>query len=333
MTNQNCGIPVLEYEQPGGVFYACVIPADKIIHRLEIRRRSEYGDSGIQRDENAKRVREIENYSYQENAIFPTPVIISAKTDQIFIENGSVSFHSDEGSLGHVLDGQHRILGMRALSKERLKSFNLLVVFVFDIDIYSEATIFSTINGNQKQVSKSLMYDLFSLQPGRSIGKTCHEIAKSLHDDPESPFHGRIKILGTKVGENETLSQAAFVDQLMGQIKDKENPLHEFYTKDSDWAIRKILVNCFSAIDKARPKDSKFPSDYFYRTSGYGGVVQALGKMVTAGIENANDVSEDFFYQVMTRFFHDNDAPPAGVGNSAMLDIRRRFVDVVQNLN
>lgn len=325
MSGNSKKIPVFEYEQPGGVFYACIIPADQIIERLEIRRRSSDPDFGIQRDENARRVREISEYATGRNAIFPTPIIVSARSDQVLVDGAYLQFASDDGNVGHVLDGQHRVLGLRELSRGDLRKFNLLVVFVFDIDVYSEATIFSTINGNQKQVSKSLMYDLFALNPGRSIEKSCHEIARSLHDDPESPFHGRIKILGTKVGPQETLSQAAFVDQLARQVKDRNGPLYEFYVANEDWVIRKILASCFSAIDDVRPNTSPFPQDYFYRTTGYGGVVQALGEVVKMG-KKLDDVSHDFFMRVMKVFFSDNGSPPTGVGNAAMLDIKSRLL-------
>ena len=330
MENNQIIIPALEYEQPGGVFYACVIPANQIINRLEIRRRSSDPDNGIQRDENARRVRDINDYALEENAIFPTPVIVSTTSDKVTVENSTIRFRNQDGSIGHVLDGQHRILGLKNLSLERLKKFNLLIVFVFDIDIYSEATIFSTINGNQKQVSKSLMYDLFALNPGRSIKKTCHEIARSLHDDSESPFAGRIKILGTKVGSQETLSQAAFVDQLSRQIEDREGPLYPYYTSNEDWVIRKILSNCFNAINE-KSNGTIFPRDYFYRTSGYGGVIQALGKIVKNG-QDRGDISEDFFKKVMEKFFESDQPPPAGVGNSAMLEIKRRLLDAVASI-
>ncbi|NIE82434.1 MULTISPECIES: DGQHR domain-containing protein [unclassified Burkholderia] len=325
MSDSSNKIPVFEYEQPGAVFYACILPADQIIDRLEIRRRSSDPDFGIQRDENARRVREISEYATERNAIFPTPVIVSARSNQVVVDGAHLRFVNNEGDVGHVLDGQHRVLGLRELSRSDLRRFNLLVVFVFDIDVYSEATIFSTINGNQKQVSKSLMYDLFSLSPGRSIEKSCHEIARSLHDDPESPFHGRIKILGTKVGPEETLSQAAFVDQLARQIKDRSGSLYEFYIADEDWVIRKILASCFSAIDEVRSDTSQFPQDYFYRTTGYGGVVQALGELVKMG-KQLGDVSRDFFVPIMKVFFNGKESPPTGVGNAAMLDIKSRLL-------
>ncbi|MFS8931748.1 DGQHR domain-containing protein [Cupriavidus taiwanensis] len=325
MPNDLNPIAVFEYSQPGGAFYASILPATEIVNRLEIRRRSTNPELGIQRDENLRRVSEIAKYASSENAIFPTPIIVSVRSEDVSIENGFLYFLHNEGSIGHVLDGQHRVLGLRTLSPLELKKYQLLVVFVFDIDVYSEATIFTTINGNQKQVSKSLIYDLFSLNPGRSIEKTCHEIVRSLHDDQESPFFGRIKILGTKMGPQETLSQSAFVDQLAHQVRNVDGPLLKFYKSNEDWVIRKIIANCFVAINETQPDHSDFPEAYFYRTTGFGGVMQALGVLVMVG-EQEGDISQSFFRRIMKRFFAQSSPPPQGVGNSAMLEIKSRLL-------
>lgn len=321
---------LLAYAQPGAEFYACVIPASHIIERLEIRRRSEDPVSGVQRDDSPRRIVEIANYAMRPDSIFPTPVIVSADSKNVLINNGRLQFSSATGSVGHILDGQHRVLGLRQLDNEARSGYQLLVVFVFDIDPYAEATIFATINGNQKQVSKSLMYDLFALDPGRSVGKICHEIVKSLNDDPVSPFYRRIKLLGKKIGDTDTLSQAAFVDQISRQIKEKDSPLARLYAEGEDWVIRKVISNVFNAIDKSlRNSGTEFSSDYFYRTTGFGGVAQTINELMKSGAES-NDISELYFSRVMEVFFQANKTPPAGTGNSAMLDIKRRLLAAVE---
>lgn len=322
-------IPAVVYSQPGAVFYACSLPASAIIGRLEVRRRSQDSELGMQRDENRARVRDVAAYAREENPVFPTPIIVSAKSDVVKLNGSSLQFPNSNSVLGHVLDGQHRLLGLKELTEQELTRFELLVVFAFDIDVYAEATIFATINSTQKQVSKSLMYDLFSLKPGRSVEKSCHEIVRSLNDDPESPFHKRIKLLGKKMGEQETLSQAAFVDQIARQIKNNDN-LRRFYEGSEDWVIRKIVSNCYSAVIQAQMQsENTFPKDYFFRTTGFGGVAQALGSLVDAGVLTG-DVSQTYFTKVMTTFFELRKLPPEGVGNAAMLEIKEAMMLAIQ---
>jgi DGQHR domain-containing protein len=320
-------IDAITYAQPGGVFYACTLPAINIVNRLDIRRRQEDPVHGVQRADNPSRVRDITSYALQPNAIFPTPIIVSAYPNGILFEDGKLLIPNGHTALGHVLDGQHRLLGLKALNEDELKGFDLMIVFVFGIDLYSEATIFSTINSTQKQVSKSLMYDLFSLNPGRSIEKTAHEIVRSLNDDRDSPFYGRIKLLGKKMSPDETLSQAAFVDQISRQIKDQAGVLNEYYQKEQDWLIRKIISNCFSALVKAQgvAKNEAFPPDYFFRTTGFGGVAQSLGDLMRVG-KNHKNSSEKFFKPIFEELFAQLKEPPEGVGNAAMLRIKEAIL-------
>lgn len=319
------GYPCISYAQPGAVFYACVIPARDIVFRLDIRRRSENPVVGIQRDDNPRRISEIAGYAAEPSSVFPTPIIVSASSEKVAIEGGLVKFSSDGGAIGHILDGQHRVLGLKNADVAVIDSFDLLVVFVFDIDPYAQATVFATINGNQKQVSKSLMYDLFSLYPGRSVEKTCHEIVRSLNDDMESPFYGRIKILGKKMGLADTLSQAAFVDQVGRQIRDKNGVLYGYYEKGEDWVIRKVIFNIFSALLDAQARSNgRYPEDYFFKTTGFGGVVQSLSSLVRSGYSQ-DDMSKDFFLRVFDVFFAIDGNPPDGVGNKAMIEIRNRL--------
>lgn len=324
----------IQYNQPGGSFYATTINALDIINRLEIRRRSSNFDSGIQRDDDKKRVKEIESYLQKPEAIIPTPIIVSAFPGAVQVETERLTISDKEEIIGHILDGQHRILGLRTLAATapaQLKQIELLIVFVFEIDIYSEATIFSTINSNQKQVSKSLIYDLFSLDPNRSKPRVCHEIVKSLNDDYDSPFYRKIKILGKKVEETETLSQAAFIDQLLKAINATNSEIGKFYESNEDWAIRKVITNIFNAINSAlESSDHNYPKDFFYRTSGYGGVIQSINELINAG-KKKNTVSKEYFNEVFLAYLRKFPSPPAGTGNSAMLEIKKWILDTLNN--
>lgn len=324
--NELLSYPCITYSQPGAVFYACSMPAKDIIYRLEIRRRSEDKIEGIQREDDPRRISDIRKYLLSDSAVLPTPVVVSADSDKIRISNNTLTILGNNGSIGHILDGQHRILGLRNSSPTVIESFELAIVFVFDIDPYAQATIFSTINSTQKQVSKSLMYDLFSLAPGRSVGKTCHEIVKSLNEDQQSPFYKRIKMLGKKNGDRETLSQAAFADSISRLIEDRSGVFWSYYEAGDDWVIRKVISNAFNAIVRAqREISSDYSEDYFFRTTGFGGFIQALGHLAKQG-HDQDDMSERFFYSIISRFLNLEPNPPQGVGNSAMIEIRKKIL-------
>ncbi|MCQ4281185.1 hypothetical protein NA643_19075, partial [Pseudomonas stutzeri] len=184
---------------------------------------------------------------------------------------------------------------------------------------------------NQKQVSKSLIYDLFSLNPQRSIEKTCHEIVKSLNNDESSPFYRKIKILGKKVEETETLSQAAFIDQLIKSLTARNSQTLRFYENNEEWALRKIISNAFNALNVALAEcNHNYPDGYFFRTSGYGGVIQALNSLIEQARDSKN-LSQSFFEEIMRRFIADHPTPPSGTGNSAMLEVKRGLLGTLSN--
>jgi DGQHR domain-containing protein len=327
------GVRYFEFSQPGGTFFACTIRADQIVGLLDIRRRSDNPSDGIQRDDNARRVADIAEYSNSDDAIFPTPIIVSARSEDFVFKNGELRVIglTSKRSVGHVLDGQHRILGLRGAAADIQRRISLLIVFAFDIDRYAEALIFATINGNQRQVPKSLMYDLFSLHPGRSIEKTCHEIVKSLNEDSTSPFHARIKMLGRKANDSETLSQAAFVDHVRLLIDGDKAPLRQLYLSKEDWAIRKIVATFFSALDSSVEESEREQDDlrtFFYRTTGFGGAVKALVVLAKAGVIQG-DLSKDWFRPITNRFVQ-HFKTPKGVGNSAMLDVQDQLVGAAE---
>jgi DGQHR domain-containing protein len=321
----------ITYNQPGGTFYACTVNASDLVSSLEIRRRSSNPESGIQRDENAKRIRDIGEYLEGQDGILPTPIIVSAFSGSVEIrDSNNLTIDFSRGAIGHILDGQHRVLGLRSLDPGELEKYDLLVVFVFEIDVYSEATIFVTINSNQKQVSKSLIYDLFALEPKRSKEKVCHEIVKSLNDDGDSPFYGKIKLLGKKMDDAETLSQSAFIDQLLKVLNAKDSVLNKYYERQEDWVIRKVIHNSFSALLRALESDGhNYPKDYFIKTSGYGGVMQALNELIKLG-ETGGDISEGYFFSIFSDFIGSNPKPPAGTGNAAMLAVKREILDQIE---
>src|SRR5882762_10468420 len=91
-------------------------------------------------------------------------------------------------------------------------TFQLSVSVFVDIDMEDQAYIFSTVNLAQTKVNRSLAYDLFELANSPSPQKTCHNIAVALDTITVSPFHKRIKRLGSATpGRNsETITQATF---------------------------------------------------------------------------------------------------------------------------
>lgn len=228
-------------DQPAGRFYVSKINANILIPISQSDTRTPYNSTGIQRKLNMSRVKEIAKYCEEKSAMFPTPIILSAdsnyfnfysesntKMEYTNIESGFLEI--DDGKIIQdkkflsIVDGQHRLSGID--KSGMAQEFDLLVMFVFDTEAYQDAEIFSIINRNQKQVSKSLVYDLYGLTDEMTVEKFSHEIVQALNSVEISVLKGRIKMLGYKTDSfnedgksiKQYVSQATLVDELIPMI-------------------------------------------------------------------------------------------------------------------
>jgi DGQHR domain-containing protein len=273
-------IDFIEVKQPIGSFYISSMDwADLIrIANADIRKIHEEEDNetsfdsylGIQRTVSKKRIKEIGNYVKTIDATFPTSIILHVESESKFIEGDSVkdldpdyvqdnfdklqiieNIKIDENSnkllirkdekVARILDGQHRIEGLRegfnVLKAEDIPEFKFNVTIFVDLDMDDQAQIFSVINKAQTKVNKSLVYDLYEYAESRSPQKTAHDIVRLLNKMEESPFYKKIKILGTAFNkETETIAQATFVELILNYIS--KDPM-----KDRDVLKRKRLFS------------------------------------------------------------------------------------------
>lgn len=220
----------IKLEQPVGDMFLVKMKATQVASIAASKTRKSYNDSsGIQRKLDPHRIKSIAEFCKTKNAMFPTPIILSASSDYFVIneEENTLTIpmiSEDENKFCSIVDGQHRLEGLKESGV--IGNFELLVSFVFDTDPSKDAFLFSIINGNQKPVSRSLIYDLYGLSRSRTVEKTCNKIMRALNGenfDIKSELSGKIKMLGYKdeFSQNGIVSQAAMIKNLMKLITDK----------------------------------------------------------------------------------------------------------------
>ncbi|MEH8018929.1 DGQHR domain-containing protein [Rheinheimera muenzenbergensis] len=278
--------------------------------------------TGVQRKENKQRIKEIADYCRDPDATFPTPIIMSVRSEDFIFCLGDNEYSSlfkimEKPEMAEVLDGQHRIYGI--LESGKADIFNLPIIFVFDVSEEDKAYIFSIINSKQTKVPSSLIYDLFGVSEGRSPQKTCHEIARMLNSTDESPFYLRLKMLGTGGGEHASLSQGSFVKRLMKLITSKSDrylidikndvdlesedlPFNSYFIRGQDQVIFKVILNLFNGVRRVFPDEWDKPREYILsKAIGYGAVMLALPVIFKMGISISN-LSERFFTEIFSHF-------------------------------
>lgn len=316
-------LPCIKLVQPIGEFYISSINSKTLcdITYFDVRRilkgeRDFESYLGIQRPLVDKRVKEISHYVNTIDACFPTAVIIAipgacAKYDEVknimtlsnYLkpkEGEQVIFYKD---IAKVLDGQHRIEGLRAFQG---KEFDVNISIFVEADIADQAYLFSTVNLAQTKVNRSLVYDLFELARSRSPQKTCHNIVVALDHNEKSPFYKRIKRLGaaTEGREEETITQATFVQSLLmyicknqlqqqadrdfykrGRVPEKATGeesknliFRNMFIDEQDIQIADVVYNYFDAVKERWPGAWNYTGTgiMLNKTNGFRGLMRFL---------------------------------------------------------
>lgn len=315
-------LPYIKIEQPIGTFYLTSMQAKLLLDKVNIRQRTEDDIEGVQRELSKKRVTEISDFCQDSDAVFPTPIVVSVNLNVPYSVRPSerVIELPDDQELGQVIDGQHRLWGIRKSGVA--ENFELPVVLMFDLTPEENAYIFTIINSTQTKVNKSLIYDLFELSTTRSPQRTCHELARSLNSDPNSPFFNRLKMLGKKeIGQkNAILSQGTFVKQMLFLISknpdadaraikanrkledDSRMPLRKFFISGKDDVIYKVLLNTFNALKNTFQVEWLEPeTNILWKTTGFCGIMSVLNYIMRLGVSERT-LTYDYFVRIFVNF-------------------------------
>ena len=360
-------VPCIPAEQPIGNMYVCVIDStflQKITYANVRRHDSESRDVeeyvGVQRVLSPKREKEIGKYVNFVDATFPNSIIVSMTSDNAIFdsENRMLSIR-DEKSVASVLDGQHRIAGLKHFEGEH---FDCIVTVFVDIELEDQAIIFSTINTEQQKINKSLAADLAEFYKSRSPQRTCHNIARALRANEKSPFYGKISILGSaKKGEGESLTQYQFVKELLKHISkspledrntlkktdfwgnkqkltcsDKERNtycLRPLFIKDeTDIKIAQVILNYFNAVRKMWPNSWNLVenNNILNKTTGYIALMK-LFKDLYLSIDREIPTIDDFYsllekVQLKDREFSREHFPSGGQGEGKLYQELRKSI-------
>lgn len=312
-------VTYIKVEQPIGTFYITSMKASTLAKIAKVERRHENPDA-VQRDQSSKRIKEISEYCGDSDATFPTPIII-AVDENANVELTETKFRfSGNEKIGDVIDGQHRLEGLKA--SNHIEKFELPVVLMFNLYPEEKAYVFSIINSKQTRVNMSLIYDLFALSSNRSPYKTCHETARALNKEIESPFHNRLKMLGKKTEGQElaSLSQGTFIKYMLELVSRKPDEdtrrlkhgeellpddkpvLRNYFMKGQDAVLYKIMFNLYSGVRDAFPEEWQNPDDYIISKSiGFGAVIKAFPEIYKIGVERET-LNREFFRKVFSHF-------------------------------
>lgn len=292
--NNSIKLPYIRIKQRDEVFYVTKLNAKFLIDRIDLHFRDPYRDylgdksiekiddylgkiqnkgihlksepEGIQRRLQLSRINEIKDYLESSvGNFFPNSILLSVDVSKIddftdkylqYEENETGYFELPDDIRFSVIDGQHRIAGLYQTKNQRLiDEFEFVAILLFNVSLSTAAKLFSDINGKQKPVNRSLIYDLYGHIDTKDFKeiRRFHKIALKFYTDEESPLFRQIKMLGIGKG---AISQAFFIDYSTDAIRKTD------LRYKSDQEVYTQLFYYFRAFQKIFPKDWPVPRHY-----------------------------------------------------------------------
>lgn len=160
-------------------------------------------EGAIQRVLNPSRISSVKRFVLSKGD-FPNSVVLNwVASDNPLTRAGNNLAFTDKADSAQIIDGQHRVAGLRAAIDEdaTVGKLEIPVVIYESLTTQECADIFLAINTEQKPVPRSLVYDLYGVATADHVDTAAvraRDIATYLDEDEASPYQGMIKFPGVK---------------------------------------------------------------------------------------------------------------------------------------
>jgi DGQHR domain-containing protein len=214
-------IPAFEIIQGNYKFFVFKISAKKLLSISYTSERTKDNLTGIQRGLRRDRLIAIGKYLKGEvsgQPVLPNVIIVSLSSDSHYI-NGTIVIANKKMGEAFVIDGQHRLWSFNEEFSDDV-DFEILVSAFIELPNEGKALIFKTINGEQKKINASLVYDLIPMLRNNNWVEfeswRSQEIVSKLNDDINSPWANRISMVGEP---GRIISQSSFITAIKKLFK------------------------------------------------------------------------------------------------------------------
>ncbi len=227
------------------------------VHWELLEKRIAESEIAYQRPVIHRKIEELVNY-YRECKeagtlpAIPGAVIITSEKHFTFTPMAS---HHDLGLLQipeehgvlRVLDGQHRLLALHALTQiGEMLGIEVPAVLFDSLDARQIVELFVTINAKHTRLNPSHIISLAGRKlypdPNQALA---HDVIRSLNEDETSALHGEIKMLGTGRGK---VSQAPLADEMVELLETVEKIGGAARIQELRQGAKRFFLNYMKAV-------------------------------------------------------------------------------------
>jgi len=304
-------VRAIPFEQHGTTMYTAVMNASDLVEKGQVDVWHINNENGYQREPEPTRAKQFSRYASTE--VSPPSILVNIRdtdADEVKYENGKLVI-PDEVPLW-LVDGQHRVAGLRHLidsAEKKFASLQMSVVIMLGQSIYEEAKQFVVVNKAQKRVRTDLgerflqkaikqegLQNLMTKPYVRNIEwiPTAIEVVDMLNQDHHSIWHNLIRLPNEPKGAT-IVSQKAFSDSLKPLLKD-EGP---YFARKTTFVVP-IVNQYWEAIREICPEPFNDPTNFvMHKTTGVV-VLHGIMPRVLQIISKSSPEKSDFI-EVLSR--------------------------------
>lgn len=270
-TKKSVKVPYIETKQGDRKFLLTKLPASVVTMISYAAIRGKTDEVGaVQRVLNQGRINNIKTFTLQ-GGDYPNAVVLNwvSQTNKLTTTDGMLGFTVGE-SLAQLIDGQHRIAGIKAAIEENknIGKLELPVVIYRNLSTQECADIFLSINTEQKPVPRSLVFDLYGVASESVVDHAAvraRDIAMSLNE-LGSPYEGEIKMPGAakRQGGIPLSSAVTGIKPLV-----EENGAFEQIAINELELQKQIIFNWFTALQNTYGDSWEDKGNVFQYASGF----------------------------------------------------------------
>lgn len=279
--------------------YVFKIAVKEIIPLYYVAVRGKNNEEGsVQRILNTKRINDISNYVLKGNMFLNTFILNWANNEQeIVINQDCIKIPKVPASL-QVLDGQHRLAGIQKAceSNVNIGEKDILVVLTKNLSTTEAAEVFLNINYEQKQVPRSLVFDLFGelRDPEYNINRA-REIAVRMNNDIESPYYQCVKM--PSASNKGKVDLSAMITSLKDYLK--EGALFEQYNLTEFEMQYKIIYNYQTVLKEAYGTKWLDSVNPFMTNAGYTALIKFFCDRIIPICANAGTFRIEYIKSIL----------------------------------
>lgn len=212
----------------------------------------------VQRVLNKRRISSIKDFVLNGNMFFNMFILNWVDTNYPIIMKDSYLEIPIVPAGAQVIDGQHRLEGLRSACevREDIGEQQIIVLFTQGLSTPDAARIFLNINTEQKPVPSSLVYDLFGeIKDKNYYIVRAKDIATKLHEDPNSPYYQCVKLPGSSQGVGKV--DLSTVVNVLKQFTPENGRFSEYNLRDFE-SQYKVVFNFFNVIKSCYENDGSW---------------------------------------------------------------------------